>query len=139
MPQIREDNQALADLADVYADAAPDLFDGPENAVTTARTLNDEQGNIDQALMAAVGFGNTGGDVFERGGPYLVRGAAGPGAHLALLDEYSPDAVLHDPQLPRRRAEDRRVAWRQRLLAAAPTPRSSARATRTCIRTTCRG
>ena len=83
MPQIRQDNQLLADLGDVYADAAPDLFDGLKNAVTTARTLNEQQGNIDQALMASVGFGNTGGDIFERGGPYLVRGAAGPDPDLS--------------------------------------------------------
>ena len=69
MPQIRQDNQRLADLADVYADAAPDLFDGLENAVTTARTLNEQQGNIDQALMASVGFGNTGGEIFEKRRP----------------------------------------------------------------------
>ena len=69
MPQIRRDTQLLADLGDVYANAAPDLFDGLENAVTTARTFNEQQGNIDQALMAAVGFGNTGADIFERGGP----------------------------------------------------------------------
>ena len=28
MPQLRRDNQRLADLGDVYANAAPDLFDG---------------------------------------------------------------------------------------------------------------
>ncbi|CAA0124664.1 Uncharacterised protein [Mycolicibacterium vanbaalenii] len=90
MPQIRRDNQLLADLSEVYADAAPDLFDGLQNAVTTARTLNEQQGNVDQALMAAVGFGNVGGDIFERGGPYLVRGAEDLLPTSALLDEYSP-------------------------------------------------
>jgi phospholipid/cholesterol/gamma-HCH transport system substrate-binding protein len=90
MPQLRRDNQLLADLGDVYADAAPQLFDGLQNAVTTARTLNQQQGNIDQALMAAVGFGNTGADVFERGGPYLVRGAADLIRPSEILDEYSP-------------------------------------------------
>jgi phospholipid/cholesterol/gamma-HCH transport system substrate-binding protein len=90
LPQLRRDNQLLADLGDVYANAAPNLFDGLENAVTTARTLNEQQGNIDQALMAAVGFGNTGGDIFERGGPYLVRGAADLIPTSELLDEYSP-------------------------------------------------
>jgi phospholipid/cholesterol/gamma-HCH transport system substrate-binding protein len=90
MPQIRRDNQLLADLGDVYANAAPDLFDGLENAVTTARTLNEQQGNIDQALMAAVGFGNTGGDIFERSGPYLVRGTADLVPTSQLLDTYSP-------------------------------------------------
>jgi phospholipid/cholesterol/gamma-HCH transport system substrate-binding protein len=90
MPQIRRDNQLLADLGEVYANAAPDLFDGLENAVTTARTLNEQQGNVDQALMAAVGFGNTGGDVFERSGPYLVRGTADLVPTSQLLDTYSP-------------------------------------------------
>jgi phospholipid/cholesterol/gamma-HCH transport system substrate-binding protein len=90
MPQIRRDNQLLADLGEVYANAAPDLFDGLENAVTTARTLNEQQANIDQALMASIGFGNTGGDVFERGGPYLVRGAEDLIPTSETLDEYSP-------------------------------------------------
>src|SRR6476620_7778300 len=90
MPQIRQDNQLLADLGDVYANAAPDLFDGLEHAVTTARTLNEQQGNVDQALMAAVGFGNTGGDIFERSAPYLVRGTADLVPTSQLLDTYSP-------------------------------------------------
>ncbi|BBZ63297.1 MULTISPECIES: MCE family protein [Mycobacteriaceae] len=90
MPQIRRDVRGLADLGEVYANAAPDLFDGLENAVTTARTLNEQRGNLDQALIAAVGFGNTGGEVFERGGPYLVRGAEDLIPTSALLDEYSP-------------------------------------------------
>jgi phospholipid/cholesterol/gamma-HCH transport system substrate-binding protein len=90
MPQIRQDNKLLADLGDTYANAAPDLFDGLNNAVTTARTLNEQQGNIDQALMAAVGFGNTGGDIFERGGPYLVRGTQDLVPTSQLLDTYSP-------------------------------------------------
>ncbi len=90
MPQIRRDNQLLADLGDVYANAAPDLFDGLQNAVTTARTLNENQGNIDQALMASIGFGNTGAEIFEKGGPYLVRGAQDLIPTSELLDEYSP-------------------------------------------------
>ena len=90
MPQIRRDNQLLADLGETYAKAAPDLFDGLNNAVTTARTLNQEQGNVDQALMAAVGFGNVGGDVFERSAPYLVRGTQDLIPTSQLLDQYSP-------------------------------------------------
>jgi phospholipid/cholesterol/gamma-HCH transport system substrate-binding protein len=90
MPQLRRDNQLLADLGEVYANAAPDLFDGLENAVTTAQTLNEQRGNLDQALMASIGFGNTGADIFERGGPYLVRGAEDLIPTSQLLDEYSP-------------------------------------------------
>jgi len=103
MPRIRQDNQRLADLAEVYSNAAPDLFDSLEHAVTTARTLNDQRGNLDQALMSSVGFGNTGGEVFERSGPYLVRGAADLVTTSALLDEYSPSLFctirnLHDAE-----------------------------------------
>jgi phospholipid/cholesterol/gamma-HCH transport system substrate-binding protein len=43
LPQIRYDTQRVADLAGVYGNAAPDLFDGLENAVTTAATLNEQQ------------------------------------------------------------------------------------------------
>ena len=96
MPQIRQDNQLLADLGDVYSDAAPDLFDGLENAVTTARTLNQEQGNIDQALMASIGFGNTGGDIFERSAPVSGPRHPGPAADLEDPRRVQPRAVLHD-------------------------------------------
>jgi phospholipid/cholesterol/gamma-HCH transport system substrate-binding protein len=91
MPQIHYDFQRLADVGDEYANAAPDLFAGLQNAVTTARTLDEHRGDLDHALMAAVGFGDTAGDLFERGGPYLVRGAAGSLATSELLDEYSPE------------------------------------------------
>ncbi|MCV7225735.1 MCE family protein [Mycolicibacterium komossense] len=90
MPQIRYDIQRLSDLADVYTKASPDLFDSLNNAVTTARTLNQQQGNLDAALLAAVGFGNTGGDIFERGGPYLTRGAKDLVTTSRTLDQYSP-------------------------------------------------
>ncbi|OBG97757.1 MCE-family protein MCE1A [Mycobacterium sp. E136] len=90
MPELARDNRLLADLGEVYADAAPDLFAGLENAVTTARTLNEQQGNIDQALMAAVGFGNTGADIFERSAPYLIRGTEDLLTTSKTLDEYSP-------------------------------------------------
>jgi phospholipid/cholesterol/gamma-HCH transport system substrate-binding protein len=91
MPQIRYDTQKLAGLADTYANASPDLWAFLRNAVTTTRTLHEEESNIDAALMAAVGFGNTGADVFERGGPYLVRGAQDLIPTSQLLNEYSPE------------------------------------------------
>ncbi|OBB25066.1 MCE-family protein MCE1A [Mycolicibacterium peregrinum] len=90
MPQIRRDISGLADLGEVYANAAPDLFDGLTSAVTTARTLNEQRGNLDQALVAAVGFANTGGDILERGGPYLVRGAQDLLPVSEMLDRNSP-------------------------------------------------
>jgi phospholipid/cholesterol/gamma-HCH transport system substrate-binding protein len=91
LPQARRDIQQLAGLADTYADAAPDLFDFLNNAVITARTINKQQKDLDQALLSAAGFGNTGADIFQRGGPYLARGAADLVPTAELLDTYSPE------------------------------------------------
>jgi phospholipid/cholesterol/gamma-HCH transport system substrate-binding protein len=90
MPQARRDIQQLAALGDTYADAAPDLFDFLNNADITARTLNQQQKNLDQALLSAVGFGNTGAEIFNKGGPYLARGAKDLQPSAELLDTYSP-------------------------------------------------
>lgn len=90
MPQIRYDVRRLADLADVYAKASPDFWDSLDNAVTTAQTLNSQRGDLDAALLAAAGFGNTAGDVFERGEPYFVRGQQDLLTTARTLDTYSP-------------------------------------------------
>jgi len=88
MPQLRADTQAVADLADVYADASTDLWDGLDHAAITARTLNDQRGNIDAALLAAIGFGKTAADSLERAGPYFVRAAEDLLPTTTLLDDY---------------------------------------------------
>ena len=93
MAQLAADNRGVADLADVYADASPDLFDGLRNAVTAAQTFNEHRADIDQALMAAVGFANDAADSFERGGPYLVRGAADLVPTTQLLDTYQGEIL----------------------------------------------
>jgi phospholipid/cholesterol/gamma-HCH transport system substrate-binding protein len=91
LPQARHDVQQLAGLGDTYANAAPDLFDFLNNAVITSRTINKQQKDLDQALLSAAGFGNTGADIFERGGPYLARGAQDLVPTAQLLDTYSPE------------------------------------------------
>jgi phospholipid/cholesterol/gamma-HCH transport system substrate-binding protein len=91
MGLIRRDIQRLADLGDTYADASPQLWDFLAEAVRTARTVTQQQGDLDAALLAGAGLGNTGADVFERAGPYLRRGAADLVPTAALLDEYSPE------------------------------------------------
>jgi phospholipid/cholesterol/gamma-HCH transport system substrate-binding protein len=88
MPQIRSDNQRLAELAEVYADASPDLWRGLENAVTTARTFNDQRNDVDAALVGAIGFADPATQAFDRGGPYLARGAADLLPTSRLLDDY---------------------------------------------------
>ena len=89
--QLGYDVRRLADLGEIYTRASPDLWNFLQNAMTTARTLTRQQHDLDAALLAAVGAGNTGEDIFARGGPYLVRGAADLVPTATLLDTYSPE------------------------------------------------
>ena len=91
MPQIRRDIQRLSDLADVYTKASPDLWNALDNLTVTAHSLNAQQKDIDAALLAAMGFGNTGADIFERGQPYFMRAMADLVPSTRLLDKYSPE------------------------------------------------
>lgn len=89
-PQARHDIAQLAALGDTYSAAAPALVDFINHAVTTARTLNGQQKDLDAVLLAAAGLGNTGADVIGRGGPYLERAVADLVPSSELLDTYSP-------------------------------------------------
>lgn len=91
MPRVGHDLHRLADLADVYTAASADLWQFLQNAVTTARTLNDHRHDLDSALLAALGVGQTGADLFEKAGPYLSRGAADLVPTADLFDTYSPE------------------------------------------------
>ena len=53
--------------------------------------MNEQQANLDEALLAAIGVGNTGADILERGGPYLVRSTRRPDRPpRRYLDHNSP-------------------------------------------------
>jgi phospholipid/cholesterol/gamma-HCH transport system substrate-binding protein len=103
MPIIRHDIQQLGTVGDTFADAAPDLVDFLNNAATTAHTIHAQEKDLDRALLAATGFGATGADIFNRGGPYLARGAKDLVPSAQLLDTYSPELFcairnLHDAE-----------------------------------------
>jgi phospholipid/cholesterol/gamma-HCH transport system substrate-binding protein len=103
MPIIRHDIQQLAKLGDTYADASPDLFDFLNNAATTAHTVHAQEKDLDRALLAAAGFGATGAEIFNKGGPYFARGVKDLVPTAQLLDTYSPELFctmrnLHDSE-----------------------------------------
>jgi phospholipid/cholesterol/gamma-HCH transport system substrate-binding protein len=101
MPIIRHDIQAFAKVADTFGDASPDLFDFLNNAATTAHTVHAQEKDLDRALLAATGFGATGAEIFNKGGPYFARAAKDLVPTAQLLDTYSPELFcavrnLHD-------------------------------------------
>jgi phospholipid/cholesterol/gamma-HCH transport system substrate-binding protein len=91
LPQLRAGVTRLADLADIYTDTAPEFWDALDNALTTARTLNSQRGDLDAALLASIGFAGTAADSLERGAPYLIRAAADLVPTSQLFNNYSPE------------------------------------------------
>lgn len=91
MDQVHQDVRHLADVADIVADASPDLWNAIEDLTTTARTLNQQQQDLDATLLAATGFGNTGADVLERSRPQLAQTLLQLVPTSRLLDTYSPE------------------------------------------------
>lgn len=91
MPAARADLERWAAVGDTYARAAPELWNALDRAVTTARTVGRQQRDLDAALLAAAGVGDTAAAVVARGGPYLERGAGDLVASSQLLDDYSPE------------------------------------------------
>jgi phospholipid/cholesterol/gamma-HCH transport system substrate-binding protein len=103
MPIIRHDIQQLAKLGDTYADASPDLLEFLNNAATTAHTVHAQEKDLDRALLAASGFGATGAEIFNKGGPYFARAAKDLVPTAKVLDTYSPEYFctfrnLHDSE-----------------------------------------
>ncbi len=91
MDQLRRDEGRLARVADILAEASPDLWDFLANITTTAKTLNKQQKELDATLLAAIGFANTGADVLERTRSHLVQTLAELVPTTELLDTYSPE------------------------------------------------
>lgn len=91
LPQLRKGVRNLTELADIVTRAGPELFDGLDNATTTARTLGTQQGDLDAALLATMGFAGTATDTVTRGAPPLIRATSDLLATSRLLDTYSPE------------------------------------------------
>ena len=91
LPQLREGVRNLTELADIVTRAGPELFDGLDNATTTARTLDTQQGALDAALLATMGFAGTATDTVTRGAPPLIRATSDLLATSRLLNTYSPE------------------------------------------------
>ena len=93
LPKLQGDLRRVAELADIYTQAGPDLFDAVENSLDTTRTLNQQQSDLDAVLLASAGFAGTGTDVVGRAAPYLIRGLSDTVPTARLLDTYSPEIL----------------------------------------------
>lgn len=91
MDQLGHNVHQLARVADVLADASPDLWNFLSTVTTTARTLNEQQQQLDATLLAAIGFANTGADVVDRSRQQLAATLTQLAPTSGVLDTYSPE------------------------------------------------
>ena len=65
LPALSHDIAVSAEVFNAYADAAPDLVKTVDNSVKISQTFVDEQHNLDELLISAIGLADVGNDVLS--------------------------------------------------------------------------
>ncbi len=63
LPNLARDIETTVPVLDAYADAAPDLMSAIDNTTRFGNTIVDEQSNLDQFLVSAIGLADIGNEV----------------------------------------------------------------------------
>ncbi len=91
LPQFREDMVLLADVAETYADAAPDLLDTLGNLTVTANTLVSQKDNLEALMVDLTGLAQTSTRVLAANERNLIRATELTEPLTDLLAVYSPE------------------------------------------------
>lgn len=91
LPTIQKDISALADVANIYADASPDLVRMLRNFAVTTATIKDRSQAYAGFLAGTAGFATTTQQLLEDDGDRVIRLAAVGRPTLGLLARYSPE------------------------------------------------
>jgi phospholipid/cholesterol/gamma-HCH transport system substrate-binding protein len=90
LPQLQNDFQQSATVANMYANAAPDFMGILDHFSITADTVTTQQDNLNTLLLSAIGFGNTGTEVGNENKPKFVSANDRLVPTTELLAKYSP-------------------------------------------------
>jgi phospholipid/cholesterol/gamma-HCH transport system substrate-binding protein len=90
MPTVQRDWQLFGQTAAAYSDAAPDILSILDSFSTTSTTITAHAKELDELLLSAVGFSQTGVDVIGGNEPNLVRSTNTLVPTIELLNKYSP-------------------------------------------------
>ncbi|WP_189190607.1 MCE family protein [Streptomyces albiflavescens] len=91
LPSLTEDFARLADVAEVYGDAAPDLMAILRNTVTTSRTLVEQRDRLASALTTTATAAGTADDFLDANGDRLITLGRVSRPTLDLFARYSPE------------------------------------------------
>ncbi|GAA4073587.1 MULTISPECIES: MCE family protein [Actinomadura] len=84
------DLRALADTADVYDQAAPDLLRTLRNINVTSDTITQKRGTIEDLIPQITGFSTKGDRFMRTNGPKIIGFNIASRDGLALIARYSP-------------------------------------------------
>ncbi|MGH3971691.1 MAG: MCE family protein, partial [Mycobacterium sp.] len=87
----QQDFAKTATVANIYADAAPDLVTVLDNVPTIAKTVVDEQGNLNDTLLATIGLANNAYDTLAPAEQDLIDAVKRLRAPLKVAGDYSPE------------------------------------------------
>ncbi len=91
LPTLQQDFRKTARVADIYADSAPDLVAVFNNTPTIARTVVDQQSNLNSTLLAAIGLSNNAYDTLAPAEQDLIAALQRLRAPLKVAGDYSPE------------------------------------------------
>jgi phospholipid/cholesterol/gamma-HCH transport system substrate-binding protein len=91
LPTLQSDVQQTAVVANIYADAAPDVVTVLNNAPTISKTVVDQQKNLNATLLAATGLANNGYDTLAPAAQDYIAAIQRARAPAKVLGDYSPE------------------------------------------------
>lgn len=91
LPTLKEDLIALADVADAYDVAAPDLLDVLDNVTVTSKTITQKSEDLDVFFSDLTGLANTSTRLLATNEQNLIRMGEVTEPVIGLLADYSPE------------------------------------------------
>jgi phospholipid/cholesterol/gamma-HCH transport system substrate-binding protein len=91
LPTLQQDFRKTAMVANIYADAGPDLVSVFDNTPTIAKTVVDQQSNLNKTLLAAIGLSNNAYDTLAPAEQDLIAALKRLRAPLKVAGDYSPE------------------------------------------------
>jgi phospholipid/cholesterol/gamma-HCH transport system substrate-binding protein len=91
LPTLQQDFAKTATVANIYAAAAPDLVTVLNNTPTIARTIVDQQGNLNDTLLATIGLANNAYETLAPAEQDLIDTIKRARAPLKVIGDYSPE------------------------------------------------
>ncbi|MFX0574001.1 MCE family protein [Nocardia nepalensis] len=90
LPALQRDLVASTGVTNLYADTVPDLLRTTDNVTVTARTIVEEQENVDAMLANLIGLADTTGSVLRENEHPLVTALDLLRPTTQLLNDYKP-------------------------------------------------